>query len=158
MKILIKKCLKCGAEGIEKFNKDRKRKDGLHAYCKECNKEYKRQLRLRIPSSREAAILRSKRWREENPDRASSAIREATLKKKYGITQKQYNDMLLSQDNKCHICGVEPTKQRLHVDHNHLTGKVRALLCQSCNTSIGKMKESPSLLRKLADYLEMHNA
>lgn len=61
------------------------------------------------------------------------------LKKKYDISLDEYNTLLSSQDYCCAICKREHSvfKRSLAVDHNHETGKVRALLCQSCNAGLG---------------------
>jgi hypothetical protein len=69
--------------------------------------------------------------------------------------------MLTAQDSKCAICGGGPAggikaAARLHVDHDHDTGKVRALLCNGCNRGIGYLKDDPALLRVAADYIEQH--
>lgn len=80
------------------------------------------------------------------------------LKSVYGITVEQYNEMLNEQGGCCAICGTnEPTGYNWHVDHNHDTGKVRALLCSQCNQAIGMMKEDVSILRRAIEYLEKHN-
>ena len=54
----------------------------------------------------------------------------------------------------CDICGKDELESKLVVDHCHASGKVRGVLCYSCNTSLGKFKDSPELLRSAADYLE----
>ena len=74
---------------------------------------------------------------------------------KFGITAEEYDAMAADG---CQICGSEETRPgySLHVDHCHETGSVRGVLCSSCNLSIGKMKDSPSLLRLAAEYLERH--
>jgi hypothetical protein len=63
--------------------------------------------------------------------------------------------MLKEQDGKCAICQCKPSKT-LHLDHNHSTGKVRALLCQLCNHAIGLLKEQPEVLKRAATYLERY--
>jgi hypothetical protein len=81
------------------------------------------------------------------------------LIKRYGITIEQYNSMLDEQESKCYICEtyVENTKNNyLHVDHNHTTGKVRKLLCMSCNASLGLVKESEFILKKMIEYINEH--
>lgn len=81
------------------------------------------------------------------------------LIKRYGITIEQYDSMLKKQNNKCYICEtyVENTKKnRLHVDHDHTTGKVRKLLCMSCNSSLGLIKESEFILKKMIEYINEH--
>lgn len=86
----------------------------------------------------------------------------AALKKAYGISIDEYEAMLKKQDGKCFICDEpETTIIRgqligLAVDHDHKTGKVRDLLCKSCNHGIGNFRDSPTLLRAAAAYLEAH--
>ncbi len=68
--------------------------------------------------------------------------------------------MCAAQKGLCAICGKPETLvvrgkvRRLAVDHDHLTGRVRRLLCLGCNTGIGKFQHDPALLRAAADYLE----
>jgi len=87
--------------------------------------------------------------------------KERKLIRNYHITQEQYNQMLISQDGKCAICGKEETRihnrshkiQQLCVDHSHTTGKVRQLLCHACNVALGAINDDPDLAIKLARYL-----
>lgn len=62
--------------------------------------------------------------------------------------------MLLKQDGHCAVCPSIPKKRRLAVDHNHKTGKIRGLLCYRCNYSIGYLRDSSILARRIADYLD----
>lgn len=98
----------------------------------------------------------SKRWRKLNPQRSKDTVRCATLRKKYGISSADYEKLLEEQGGVCAICGSTESKvnTRLHVDHDHSSGKIRGILCQPCNVTLGKMQERPDLLRKAADYLE----
>jgi hypothetical protein len=66
--------------------------------------------------------------------KAAKATRQYHLRKKYGISHDDYMDMVEAQEGKCAICGAEVF---LMVDHDHETGKVRALLCRACNTTLG---------------------
>lgn len=60
-----------------------------------------------------------------------------------------------AQGGKCAICGRQLSFDRnTHVDHSHATGRVRGLLCHSCNTSLGHVKENPETLRRMITYLE----
>lgn len=92
------------------------------------------------------------------------SYRESSMQRKFGIGLHEYGQMLLAQGGKCAICGEESGGTRhgetkaLAVDHDHVTGKVRGLLCESCNQGIGKLKDDPDLLRKAADYIERHKA
>ena len=90
------------------------------------------------------------RWRAANPKR----WRNRVLMQKYGITQRDYLDMVIGQAGRCLVCGKVPTDD-LVVDHNHDTGKVRGLLCQRCNRMLGHVDESADVLRSAIRYLEV---
>lgn len=76
-----------------------------------------------------------------------------TIRRKYGITVEQYDEMLIAQDERCAICGVDDV---LVIDHDHGTGAVRALVCDPCNRAMGCVGDDPARLRAAADYLEVH--
>lgn len=79
------------------------------------------------------------------------------IKREFGLTKAQYEQMLQAQGNGCAICGRAPEGSypgMLHVDHCHETGRVRGLLCQVCNLTLGKFRDDPALFRRIADYLE----
>jgi len=82
------------------------------------------------------------------------------LQRKYGISLLDYSQMFLAQNGKCAICGStdggnrDGEQKAFAVDHDHRTGKVRGLLCESCNQGIGKLKDDPKVLRLAAEYLE----
>ena len=88
------------------------------------------------------------------------------LKYRFGITNEEYDIMLESQGGTCALCGGlnsvrkksthsgKPVIMALSVDHNHKTGKVRGLLCNGCNTSLGRFRDDTELLRKAIKYLE----
>lgn len=87
--------------------------------------------------------------------RIQSRRRNTTLKRKFGVNYNQYQAMLKEQENKCFICR-EPegvSGRILSVDHDHVTGKVRGLLCTNCNTALGKFKDSLDNLKKAIEYL-----
>jgi DNA repair exonuclease SbcCD ATPase subunit len=96
------------------------------------------------------------RWREENRERHNQLARESHQRNKhkhiqrnreyhlmstYGVTQAEYDKMLVAQEGRCRICGTDkPTghsKRFFSVDHDHKTGRVRGLLCHTCNTQLG---------------------
>lgn len=85
------------------------------------------------------------------------------LKRKYGISYSTYVQMLVNQGFKCAVCGKDHAevpgnkwaKARLAVDHDHITGEIRGLLCFECNTGIGHFGDSPERLRSAARYLEL---
>lgn len=73
---------------------------------------------------------------------------------KYGLTLDEFNEMLVLQDYKCALCFGGPDDERLYVDHCHLTGRVRGLLCRRCNFTLGFARDNPDLLRRMATYVE----
>lgn len=100
----------------------------------------------------------AKDYRAKNPRKA----KDQNLRKSYGITLKQYEEMLKDQNNGCAICGNPETatkrgsreERSLAIDHCHSTGKIRGLLCTGCNTAIGALQDSSELLWKAILYLE----
>lgn len=86
------------------------------------------------------------------------------LKRYYGMTGEEYGAMVAAQNGVCAICHQPETAMLngvpkvMHVDHDHATGQLRALLCGSCNGMLGLAKDSPATLRAAADYLEHHAA
>lgn len=80
--------------------------------------------------------------------------RNARLKKAYGISEQDYERMLEAQGGFCAICRcLDPLGRRLAVDHDHTNGRVRGLLCRSCNTALGKFSDSPLLLLSALAYV-----
>lgn len=73
--------------------------------------------------------------------------------KRYGITMADYDRMLSSQNFSCAICGLVAQERELHIDHCHDTGIIRGLLCDQCNTGIGKLRHSPENFLRAARYL-----
>ena len=79
---------------------------------------------------------------------------ERVWKHSYGISRKQFEDMLGEQNGVCDICGGPSTERRnFCVDHNHKTGKVRGLLCVRCNSLLGNAKDSIEILKQAIEYL-----
>lgn len=129
----MKTCTKCGeTKDYSGFSKHKNKKDGYTSNCKKC------------------VTAAFKEWKKNNPE----GTREAQLKHYYGINLAEYNSMLESQKGVCAICYKPEVGKALAVDHCHRTGQVRGLLCYMCNTSLGKMEDSPDRLRRAAAYLE----
>lgn len=72
----------------------------------------------------------------------------------YGITDEERLDMERAQNNKCAICNLESENRKLCTDHDHVTGKVRGLLCHKCNFALGYFKDSLDNLYSAISYLE----
>lgn len=164
----MKRCTKCGVEQpLENFYKAAGTRDGHRGDCRSC---FAARAAARHAANPERARERVRRWQEENPDRVR-ASREAAkadgrraaqdrrsyLKRKYGITPEQYDEMLAAQGGDCAICGRPPKKISLHVDHDHQTGAIRLLLCFLCNNLLGDAGDDPALLEKAASYLHRHD-
>lgn len=83
--------------------------------------------------------------------------RERNLMNNFGITTEDYEKLYNEQKGLCAICGCPPWPNKpLHVDHNHKTGEVRALLCHHCNIGLGMFKDDISKLKHAIDYLNKH--
>jgi len=82
--------------------------------------------------------------------------RDAVIRKQYGITLEEYNNMLKAQDYKCAICGNqdEVEGRKLAIDHCHSTGDVRGLLCGKCNRGLGLFYDNQELLQQAIQYLK----
>lgn len=85
---------------------------------------------------------------------------KSRLRRVYGMDVADYDALLKEQDGVCAICGegevvTSPKKViSLAVDHDHVTGAVRGLLCHACNTGLGKFKDDQELLNKAIHYLK----
>ena len=89
---------------------------------------------------------------------ATTKSRDAYYRRKYGITLEQYDLLFEQRAGGCWICGRGPTKRRLHVEHDHKTGRVRGLACWSCNMLLRHAHDNSVILRNAADYLESREA
>jgi hypothetical protein len=84
--------------------------------------------------------------------------RNQILKRNFGITLSDYNQMRFEQDNCCFICGRHEDEFPLHqlfVDHDHITGKIRKLLCNNCNSILGHARDDVNVLYKAVAYLKL---
>lgn len=93
----------------------------------------------------------------ESRARRAEKARWSRIKKEYGLSKFDVEQLLNKQNFQCVICSIN-IQNGYHVDHCHSSGKVRGLLCQKCNQAIGLLKESESLFFKAAEYIKEHNA
>lgn len=116
------------------------RKNNRDEYVKYCKERYIKDKELGIYKT-EANKKRQRKWH---------------LKVNYNLTEEQYNEILISQNNQCFICGKfdSEMKKRLAVDHDHETGKIRGLLCDNCNGSLGWYEKNKEKIRL---YLEKYS-
>ena len=106
----------------------------LHSRCKECDH------------------LKNTKYAQKNKTALSKKAMTRQRLVKYGLTKEEHDAMLLLQNNLCAICNKTKDKT-LHVDHDHKTGRVRGLLCYSCNTGIGLLKDDIKYLANAIKYL-----
>jgi len=170
-KMGMKKCTKCGdIKPTSEFHRSREGKDGIRATCKECDKKDKREWRRTcdtnyLPKINGSKICTSCKLdtpitefapsKYQRDGRASWCIRclsIAKLKSSYNLTPDDFIAMSESQDGKCAICG-DIGNRRLDVDHDHKTGKIRGLLCTSCNNMLGRAKDNIETLKSAIIYL-----
>jgi hypothetical protein len=159
----VKRCNVCGAvKALAEFYAQKGGRDGRRPECKQCNLARRKRW---YAANKEREIARVTAWQQANPDkvkawkakhrdRLNRQLREIHLRNKFGITQGEYEAMLERQGGGCAICGdPPPASSSLHVDHDHGTGEIRALLCVRCNNGIGLFREQPRLLRRAATYV-----
>lgn len=99
----------------------------------------------------------AKQWRRNNPEKAKNA----DLKKHFGVTLTQYEKLFADQNGVCAICS-QPEKSKaadggpraMPVDHCHVTGRVRGLLCTACNRGLGMFGDSEESLFAAIKYLQ----
>ena len=122
------------------------------------------------PEAQEKARERARIYYWANRDKCLQRVRDTpvdssrksdyVLKSVYGVEHGWYEKTFETQGKKCAICGRGDSgrnnSKRLCVDHNHITGKVRGLLCHPCNSGIGKLKDSLTLLHAAIHYLQQH--
>lgn len=134
------------------FHKNAKLHLGLFNVCKSCaaviNKRYR--------DNNKEHLKKKRKERQSNPMSATIDF-ESHLKRKYNISLIDYNLLLEKQNGVCAICkntcSVFP---RLSVDHCHITGKVRGLLCNYCNVAIGSFREDPEIIKSAMQYVQSH--
>ena len=135
LKATVKTCYACK---IEKLVSDfyRSNRTYYQKECKDCNR------------------IRKHKWHQTEVGKLSSA--NTKLKRRFGITLEQFNKMYEQQNGECLICNATESMlgHRLAVDHCHTTGKIRGLLCKSCNIGIGNLKENVTNLKNAIKYLE----
>jgi hypothetical protein len=96
--------------------------------------------------------------RKEQRAARAPRLRELRLKREYGLSVAAFEAMKAEQRGRCAICKGLPSGRSpvLHVDHDHVTGNVRALLCSPCNQGIGLLRDSHLIAAAAAKYLRAH--
>jgi hypothetical protein len=162
-----KQCSRCKQLlPLSSFHKSSKEKSGRRSRCKVCTSTDNREKLINNP---EQVRDRNRRYRSNHPEKVKDTrdrrkeyhkayAREWHLQSKFGLTLEQYNAMYRKQKGRCAVCNSEPTGRwkKLHVDHCHKTGKVRGLLCYSCNSAAGLVKDDAEIAIRIAAYLIGH--
>jgi hypothetical protein len=126
----MKRCPDCGkTKALEDFPRNRRTKDGRHAYCKPCHNARGR----------------------ESKQRLYGGTRHYHLLARYGIGADQVAALIERQGGVCAICG-RPDPE--HVDHCHDSGLIRGVLCFNCNGGLGQFGDDIERLRAAIRYLE----
>lgn len=167
---VIKRCSKClEVKPRSEFNKEHGRE---RAYCKICHRKMSKE---HASKNRAAVKQYQKAWRDANREKTRQYARatyskmskeqiakkaaynkKRFLERKYGMTQADWDRQLSEQGGICAICRIPGRlgkHGKLAVDHCHETGKVRGLLCTSCNVSIGILGETRANIARVLDYV-----
>lgn len=146
----MKGCTKCQTvKPLDEFGPHKRMRLGRNSICKACCAKLRREGYKKDPERYKAAKKRSE---QKNPGK----IRNRLLKWNHGIDADQYALMLQMQGGKCAICNLLKTSSvpNFAVDHSHLTGRIRGLLCAKCNTALGLFQDRIDILLKAKRYLE----
>lgn len=134
-------CRSCGCDFEGKYNSHK---------CSDCKKAVRREIQRRFEENNPGYF---REWQANNPRRKDTRLRHA-----YDLTEEEWDSLHAAQSGKCAICGEEggwkANGGALVVDHDHDTGKVRGLLCPSCNRGLGQFEDDPERLRSAAQYIE----
>lgn len=126
----LKRCRDCKeVEPLEDFPKNKNLSDGRHSYCKPCHN------------------ARGK----ETVSRLYGSARDYHLKRRYGLEAGEWDEILLDQGDLCAVCREAPAA---HLDHDHVTGEVRGILCLNCNGGLGQFRDRVDIMLRAIDYLE----
>lgn len=143
------------------------------ADCRERNAEWskKNPEKRRLHAKKQRAIIkgdpeRHRKYRDmKNKWNRSDKYYDMYYKKRFGITFAEVNSMLAIQNGRCANIGcsceisIHPNgeQKKAIVDHCHKTGRVRSMMCQRCNTTLGHVENTQAVVLGLFDYLNKHN-
>lgn len=168
-------------KSLDSFHKNKKMKDGLQHRCIECRKNYntlrfdkvkkykqeydvKNKEKNKMYYIRKFEVIKAQKqmYNKVNSVKIAKQSKRYSYLYRYGITKEIYDEMYEKQNGVCAICN-QPEKlfdkranrvKVLAVDHNHKTGNVRGLLCQSCNTGIGLFEDNIKIMKMAIEYLK----
>jgi hypothetical protein len=158
----VKKCRVCGIEKpLEDFYANKGGRDGRRPECKTCHLAARK---ARYQANPRPYIERVLSWQRENREqylakqqeyresgRKAVSDRKSHLKRKYGLTLEEFDALLATHGGGCAICG-KPDPD--NVDHDHVTGRVRGILCWNCNVGVGQFEDEIERLIAATTYLD----
>jgi hypothetical protein len=116
-----------------------------------------RRIKAKREYNKEERRLYMQSWKKKNPDK----VKNSTLKSEYGITLDEFNLKLQKQEGRCSLCFKELDSKtkgtKPQVDHDHVTGATRDLLCMRCNTVLGLVDDNIQFLNRFIEYIEKHS-
>lgn len=142
-------CYTCKSkQPLSHFTEKRNKNDNIIYRCNIFLKEKRISPKKGKPGKRFKSLEYSRDSKEYKLDRY--------YEKRYNISLKDYNNILTQQSNCCGICKEHKNnfKQSLCVDHCHITGKIRGLLCKTCNKALGHFKDNLDTIQKATSYLK----
>ena len=118
------------------------------------NKEhYKERVKKYQQMNREYIKEYQKKYQQKNRKRIKEQRKKDRYKKRYNLTFEQIDQMLISQNHKCLICGKSLIETKRCIDHDHKTNRIRGLLCYRCNVKLSGVEDT-EFLTKAMDYLK----
>lgn len=149
----LKVCTKCKVtKSGECFSRLKTGANGLNPRCKDCINRATRHRHHTLPGLKEKHYIAHRIWAKENPEKMKQYVRDSKRRMAYGLEPAQYETLVQKQQNRCAIC--DRTMKPSHIDHCHKTGKIRGLLCSSCNTALGLLQDSTDILERARDYVK----
>ena len=134
------------------------RDDTTHQVCTTCGEDkpieqfsWRKDHKAYRRNCRQCMVVKSALWVERNQERARINRRSGKLRRAFGLTLEQYQEMFEAQGGLCALCNQEGQRRLLAVDHDHVTGRIRGLLCHICNTALGKFERIGAV--KIQEYL-----
>lgn len=152
LSVPMKRCSSC-LETKKDFGPDKRAEDGLQSRCRDCARQYDRE---RYQANRKAKAEYQRRyWNSLSKEEQKRRTFRYELGR-YGLDLEQYEQMVKKQKGLCRLCSKPPKPgchHRLQVDHCHATGKIRGLLCNTCNTALGRLGDSEQGILRLLQYV-----
>jgi len=98
---------------------------------------------------------RSMKWNREHRGLVNKRAQACNFKRLFGISLEEKAKLLANQGGRCAICGAGELDKMgpWCLDHDHITGKVRGVLCRRCNMTLGSLGDNPAILRNMIAYL-----